>query len=29
MTFARDDELISYTAALNACERLIALVELK
>jgi predicted nucleotidyltransferase component of viral defense system len=29
MTFARDDELISYTAALNACERLIALVGLK
>ncbi|TLU83910.1 MAG: nucleotidyl transferase AbiEii/AbiGii toxin family protein [Chlorobium sp.] len=29
MTFARDDELISYAAALKACERLIALVEVK
>ena len=29
MTFARDDELISYAAALKACERLIALVDVK
>ncbi|NTV92917.1 MAG: nucleotidyl transferase AbiEii/AbiGii toxin family protein [Chlorobiaceae bacterium] len=27
MTFARDDELISFATALEACKRLIALVE--
>jgi hypothetical protein len=29
MTFARDDELISFATALEACKRLIALVESK